>query len=105
MGPHGIPDAARYYLGTTPRSTTDSSGVVDHIAFLATDPEGFRKRFDRLGIKARNRFFPQFNLYQSFVTDPNGLLIELNFHGIDAEPDWGESEDYAQMARAAPAAK
>ena len=47
MGPHGIPDSERYYLGTTAKSATDSSGVVDHIAFLASDPEAFRKRFDR----------------------------------------------------------
>jgi catechol 2,3-dioxygenase-like lactoylglutathione lyase family enzyme len=100
MGPHGIADAGRYYLGTTPRSGTDNAGVVDHIAFLATDPEAFRKRFDELGIKARNRYFPAFKLYQSFIADPNGLMIELNFHGIETEPDWGDADNYAQMPKA-----
>lgn len=100
MGPHGIADAERYYLGTTPRSVTDNAGVVDHIAFLATDPAAFRKRFDEFGLTARNRYFPAFKLYQSFIPDPNGLMIELNFHGIDAEPDWGDAEDYAQMPKA-----
>ena len=98
MGPHDIPDAGRYYLGTTPGSATDSSGVVDHIAFLATDPDAFKERFDRLGVKPRNRYFPAFKLYQSFIADPNGLMIELNFHGIDREPNWGDSENYAEMA-------
>ena len=105
MGPHGIPDAGRFYLGTTPQSATDSSGVVDHIAFLATDPEGFSKRFASLGIKPRNRYFPEFRLYQSFIRDPNGLMIELNFHGIDTEPNWGNSENYAAMPRVTEAAK
>jgi catechol 2,3-dioxygenase-like lactoylglutathione lyase family enzyme len=100
MGPHGIPDTERYYLGTTPRSVTDNAGVVDHIAFLATDPEAFRTRFDELGIKARNRYFPAFKLYQSFIADPNGLMIELNFHGIETEPDWGDADNYAQMPKA-----
>ena len=99
MGPHGIANAERYYLGSSPDSAVDNSGVVDHIAFLATDPEAFRKRFERMGITPRNRYFPQFKLYQSFIADPNGLLIELNFHGIDSEPDRGGSENYAQMPR------
>jgi catechol 2,3-dioxygenase-like lactoylglutathione lyase family enzyme len=99
MGPHGIPDAGRYYLGTKPGSAVDNSGVVDHVAFLATDPEAFRQRFERLGIEARNRYFPQFRLYQSFIADPNGLTIELNFQGVEQEPDWGSSENYAAMAR------
>ena len=51
------------------------------------------------GIKPRNRYFAQFKLYQSFIADPNGLMIELNFHGIEKEPDWGDSENYAQMPR------
>jgi catechol 2,3-dioxygenase-like lactoylglutathione lyase family enzyme len=105
MGPHGIPDAGRYYLGTTPGSAVDDSGVVDHIAFRATDPEAFRQRFERLGVKSRNRYFPEFKLYQTFIADPNGLMIELNFHGIDKEPNWGESENYAAMLRIAGAGK
>jgi catechol 2,3-dioxygenase-like lactoylglutathione lyase family enzyme len=105
MGPHEIPDAGLYYLGTTPESAIDNSGVVDHIAFLATDPEAFQQCFGRVGIKPRNRYFPEFKLYQSFIVDPNGLLIELNFHGVESEPDWGESENYAEMPRHAKAAK
>jgi hypothetical protein len=37
-----------------------------------------------------------------FVKDPDGLTIELNFHGIDQEPKWGAgSENYAEMPRVA----
>ncbi|HSD44360.1 MAG TPA: VOC family protein [Burkholderiales bacterium] len=106
MGPHGIPNSELYYLGTTPKSATDNTGVVDHIAFLATEPEQFNSRFEKLGLASRKRYFPEFKLYQMFVKDPNGLTIELNFHGIAEEPKWGAgSESYAEMPRVAETAK
>lgn len=102
MGPHGIPNSDLYYLGTTPKSATDNTGVVDHIAFLATDPESFAKRFDTLGLPTRKRYFAEFKLFQMFVKDPDGLTVELNFHGIEVEPSWGAgSENYARMPRVA----
>lgn len=101
MGQHGIPDSGLYYLGTSAQSATDNTGVVDHIAFLATQPEVFASRFDAIGLKAHKRYLPQFHLFQMFVKDPNGLTIELNFHGVDAEPAWGAGgENYADMPRA-----
>jgi catechol 2,3-dioxygenase-like lactoylglutathione lyase family enzyme len=100
MGPHGIPNSELYFLGSTPRSATDNSGVVDHIAFLAEDPESFAQRFDAIGLAARKRYFPEVKLFQMFVKDPDGLTIELNFHGIAAEPAWGAgSENYADMPK------
>jgi catechol 2,3-dioxygenase-like lactoylglutathione lyase family enzyme len=105
MGPHGVPNSELYYLGTTSRSATDNSGVVDHIAFLASEPEKFVKRFADIGLAHRNRYFPEFKLFQMFVKDPNGLTIELNFFGIDKEPAWGKSENYAEMPRVAETAK
>ena len=106
MGPHGIPNAELYYLGTTPKSATDNTGVVDHIAFLATEPEKFNARFEQLGMPARKRYFPEFKLFQMFVQDPNGLTIELNFNGIESEPRWGAGgENYAAMPRVAATAK
>ncbi len=101
MGPHGVENQELYYLGTRPDSATKNSGVVDHIAFIAADPDEFRKRFEARGIKSRNRYFPEFKLYQMFVQDPNNLTIELNFHGLTEEPKWGASENYAEMPRAA----
>lgn len=100
MAPHGVPNQELYYLGSTPKSATDNSGVVDHVAFLATDPEKFAQHFDELGLAARKRYFPEFQLFQMFVKDPDGLTIELNFHGITEEPGWGGgSENYATMPR------
>lgn len=98
MGPHGIPNAELYYLGTKPDARTDQTGVVDHIAFLATEPKGFLDRFKELDVKCRPRYFAESNLYQLFVPDPNGLMIELNFFNVTDAPDWS-GEDYATMAR------
>ncbi len=98
MGPHGIPNSELYYLGTPPDAAVNNSGVVDHIAFLAQDPEEIRQRLDRMNLKYRSRQLPAFGLFQMFVKDPNGLMIELNFFGIKEQPDWG-GEDYSQMPK------
>ncbi|NDA70974.1 MAG: glyoxalase [Betaproteobacteria bacterium] len=98
MGPNNIPNRETYYLGTKVDAACDQSGVVDHIAFLADDPSGFIERFKARGIAFRPRHLPESNLYQLFVRDPNGLMIELNFFGIDGAPDWG-GEDYSAMPR------
>jgi len=98
MGPNSIPDRETYYLGTPKNAATDQTGVVDHIAFLASEPDEFIERFRRHGIECRPRYLPASSLYQLFVRDPNGLMIELNFFGITETPQWG-GEDYSKMAR------
>ena len=106
MGAHGIPNSELYYLGTTPRSATDNTGVVDHIAFLATQPQSFAARFDAIGLKSRKRYLPEFQLFQMFVKDPDGLTVELNFHGIHDDPAWAvDGENYADMPRVIDGAK
>jgi hypothetical protein len=73
-------------------------GVIDHIAFLANEPQTFAERFDKIGLKARKRYLPEVHLFQMFVKDPDGLTIELNFHGIHAHPAWAtDGENYADM--------
>ncbi len=98
MGPAGVPNQELYYLGTTPKSASDNSGVVDHIAFLATDHEKLQKHLEAKGIERRNRYLPEFKLFQTFIKDPDGLVIELNFFGVEEAPDWG-GENYAEMPR------
>jgi catechol 2,3-dioxygenase-like lactoylglutathione lyase family enzyme len=105
MGQAGVPNSELYYLGSPKNAAKNNSGVVDHIAFLATDPGTFVQRFKELGIKARPRSFPEFELFQLFLQDPDGLMIELNFFGIkQAPPEWG-GEDYSKMPQAQPKAK
>jgi len=98
MAPHNIPNKEMYYLGTPKNAATDQTGVVDHIAFLATEPQEFVERFRKLGLEFRPRYLSDSQLYQLMVRDPNGLMIELNFFGITDAPEWG-GEDYSKMAR------
>src|SRR5207245_4986116 len=81
MGPDGIDNAELYYLGTPKGAVTDHAGVVDHIAFLATEPGGFIRRFKARGLEFQPRSLPEFDLYQIFIKDPSGLSIEPNFFG------------------------
>jgi hypothetical protein len=94
-----VPNSQLYYLGSPKNAAKDNSGVIDHVAFLATDPDGFVKHLKALGVPCRPRNFPESQLYQLFIKDPDGLTIELNFFGITKAPDWG-GEDYSKMPRA-----
>ena len=96
MGQDGIDNAALYYLGTPKNAASDHSGVVDHIAFLASEQEKFVKRFKELGMSYRPRSLPESELFQLFIKDPNGLTIELNFFGLKEVTDWG-GENYSKM--------
>ena len=40
------------------------------------------------GLVPGKRYFPEFQLFQMFVKDPDGLTIELNFHGMTTEPKY-----------------
>ena len=99
MGPHDIENPERYYLGTPKNAARDHTGVVDHIAFLASEPGSFIRRFKERGIDHHPRSFPEFDLYQLFLKDPNGVTIELNFFGMKAIKDWG-GEEYSAMPQA-----
>jgi len=86
LGPDGIAEESEYYFGTSPRSARDNSGVIDHIAFQASEPEIFARRLHDLALPVRSRYIPEIQLFQIFLADPDGVMIELNFPGIDEEP-------------------
>ncbi len=98
MGQAGIPNAELYYLGSPAGAAKNNSGVVDHVAFLASDPEKFIEKFKSRGVAYRARSLPDADLYQLFVQDPDGLTIELNFNGVKGRPEWG-GEVYSEMPR------
>lgn len=98
VGPSDIPNRKSYYLGTPDDAADGQTGVVDHIAFSADEPKAFVEKFQARGIEFRPRYLPESNLYQLFIRDPNGVVIELNFFGITDAPEWG-GEDYSKMAR------
>jgi catechol 2,3-dioxygenase-like lactoylglutathione lyase family enzyme len=60
-------------------------GVIDHIAFTATDLAATLATLDRAGIKHTCGRQPGTRLWQVFFTDPNGARVELDFD--PSEPD------------------
>jgi hypothetical protein len=100
MAQAGVPNSELYYLGSPKNAATSNSGVIDHIAFLATEPDRFVEHLKARGVACRPRNFPDSGLYQLFIKDPDGLTIELNFFGVTKAPEWG-GEDYSKMPRVA----
>lgn len=58
--------------------------AVDHIALAAQDFDGMKRRIEKAGLAWRQNAVPDAGLWQLFVRDPNGVMIELNFP-IDKE--------------------
>jgi hypothetical protein len=77
-----------FLLKKHPRGTA-GSGSVDHIAFLAKDPQEVRQRIQKNNVEMHFRSFPDAKLFQIFLKDPDDVTIELNFLGevVDAE-EW-----------------
>jgi catechol 2,3-dioxygenase-like lactoylglutathione lyase family enzyme len=98
---HGVDNSELYYIGSPTDAATDNTGSIDHVAFVATDPKAMIERFSQLGINYRPRFLPESELYQLFVQDPNGVMIELNFFGITDISSWSDEqvENYSAMPR------
>jgi catechol 2,3-dioxygenase-like lactoylglutathione lyase family enzyme len=65
---------------TVPRAieTLRNSGAIDHLGFVASDYNGFVSRLKDRGIPFKTRDV-QAGLRQIYISDPNEILIELNF--------------------------
>ncbi len=55
------------------------AGVIDHMAFSATDLKAVKARFDAAGVKYDLRRQPGAGTWQLFSHDPNGAKVELDF--------------------------
>jgi catechol 2,3-dioxygenase-like lactoylglutathione lyase family enzyme len=102
QNPNKIRD--RYLLKKHPRGT-HGSGSVDHIAFLAQDPEGVRDRIRKNKVEMQVRSFPDAKLFQIFLKDPDDVTIELNFLGEAVDEKKFQGEGYMALDRKANFAK
>jgi catechol 2,3-dioxygenase-like lactoylglutathione lyase family enzyme len=55
------------------------TGVIDHMAFSASDLKAVKARFDERGVKYDLRRQAQSGTWQLFSFDPNGARVELDF--------------------------
>ena len=67
------------HLFTEDGATPTRTGAFDHIAFTANGIDETRKRLDALGITYRHQGVPGTGMQQLFLTDPDGIRIELTF--------------------------
>ena len=58
---------------------TQRAGVIDHMAFTATDLRAVKARFDAAGFKYDLRQQAGAGTWQLFTFDPNGAKVELDF--------------------------
>ncbi len=73
----------QYLGGAIDPASLDGSGAFDHLAFRADDPGALVTRLKERGLPFREREVPAMGLFQLFVTDPNGITVELNYFDAD----------------------
>ena len=78
-------DIQKQYLGRTSQKSEEGTGAIDHIAFRATGLRGMLEHLKKEKISFRQRRANGQALFQLFFHDPNGIKIELNFDGAEAE--------------------
>ena len=61
-------------------------GVIDHMAFSATDLKGTIARLDRLGVQHMLRQQAGTRIWQVFCHDPMGAKVELDFDPSEPAP-------------------
>ena len=60
------------------------AGVIDHMAFSATDLKSVKARFDERGLKYDLRRQAGAGTWQLFTFDPNGAKVELDFDAAES---------------------
>ena len=66
-------------ISPTEEAQKPDSGVVHHVAFVSRDFAGMKKRLQGKGVEFETQQVPGGQLWQIFVRDPNGVMIELNY--------------------------
>ena len=72
------------YLGQQSQATK-GSGAIDHLAFRCTGLADMLDRFKVEAVDHQTRQVDDQGLFQIFLTDPNGIKIELNFAAAEAK--------------------
>ena len=72
-------------ISATNEPQKPDSGVVHHVAFVSTGFDGMSQRLKSRGMPFEARQVPGGELWQIFVNDPNGVMIELNYEAAKEE--------------------
>jgi catechol 2,3-dioxygenase-like lactoylglutathione lyase family enzyme len=58
----------------------EDTGAVHHVALACKGHDAMVEKLDRMGLDHRENHVVATDLKQIFVRDPNGVLLELNYH-------------------------
>ncbi len=102
-------DAAKEADGTVLTGTA----AIDHVSVVCQGYSSFKAQFEKFALVYRENLVPATPLWQLFIHDPNGVLLELTFHAAaereaapvipterryTARERWFRSEPYLQFA-------
>ena len=79
-----VSENRKRYVGQESQATS-GSGAIDHLAFRATGLREMMAHLKSQGVDFKQRRVDDQGLYQLFMFDPNGIKIELNYAGAEAE--------------------
>jgi hypothetical protein len=66
-------------ISPTAEAQKPDSGCVHHVAFVSRGFDAMRQRLQSKAMPFDARQVPGGDLWQIFVNDPNGVMIELNY--------------------------
>lgn len=66
-------------ISPTDEAQKPDSGVVHHVAFASQGFRNMKQRLQTKGVEFEAREVPGGDLWQIFIRDPNGVMIELNY--------------------------
>jgi catechol 2,3-dioxygenase-like lactoylglutathione lyase family enzyme len=66
-------------ISPTDKQQPADSGVIDHVAFGSRGFEAMKQHLAQKGVSFRVNVVPNSPRRQIFLTDPNNVLIELNY--------------------------
>ena len=79
-------DAAVLHIVAGRALPADPRGVLDHMAFTATDLAGTVRKLGAKGIRYDLRRQQESGIWQLFCFDPNGARVELDFAAGEPAP-------------------
>lgn len=81
---HVLPRTATTAAATAAEASREAEGAIDHFALKARDRPAFEQRLRAAGQPFESRRLADSGLWQIFLTDPDGVRVELNFEDAAA---------------------
>jgi len=79
-------------ISSTGEAQKPDSGCVHHVAFASRGFDAMRQRLQSSGMQFEARQVPGGDLWQIFVNDPNGVMIELNYEAAKEDKGGAPAE-------------